>query len=79
MILGALKVLPFHEGPLRIKEWIHHTAETHDVNGNHLMMALRYVMTGTKVGAGVAETMHTLGRATCLSRLSCFIGRKNGR
>ncbi|SAM08104.1 hypothetical protein [Absidia glauca] len=75
--LDTLKTLSFHEGSLRIKEWIHETAETHKVNGNHLMMALRYVMTGTKVGAGVAETMHTLGRTTCLSRLSCFIDQKD--
>lgn len=33
------------------------------------MMATRYVITGTRVGAGVAETMQVLGRETCLRRL----------
>ncbi|KAI8329454.1 glutamyl-tRNA synthetase [Chlamydoabsidia padenii] len=72
LTLEGLKALHFHEGPSKIKKWIHDTAQAHEINGNHLMMALRYVMTGTKVGAGVAETMYTLGHDTCLARLSNF-------
>lgn len=55
-----------------IKQWIHQLAEQHQVNGNHIMMVLRYIMTGTKVGAGVAETMHTLGYQTCINRFNDF-------
>ncbi|CAO3596995.1 unnamed protein product [Absidia cylindrospora] len=69
----TLRATSFNEGPSKIKEWVHHVAENNKVNANHLMMVLRYVMTGTKVGAGVAETMHTLGKDTCLNRLSMFI------
>ncbi|KAI9309656.1 glutamyl-tRNA synthetase [Cunninghamella echinulata] len=58
-----------------IKQWIHELAEQHQVNGNHIMMVLRYIMTGTKVGAGVAETMHTLGYQPCIDRFDQF---KNG-
>lgn len=71
--LDTLDTISFSEGPSNIKQWIHHVAENHKVNANHLMMVLRYVMTGTKVGAGVAETMYTLGKPTCLDRLSIFI------
>ncbi|CAO3634122.1 unnamed protein product [Cunninghamella echinulata] len=59
-----------------IKQWIHELAEQHQVNGNHIMMVLRYIMTGTKVGAGVAETMHTLGYQLCMDRFDQF--KKDG-
>ncbi|KAI8084447.1 glutamyl-tRNA synthetase [Halteromyces radiatus] len=74
---NTLQKVNFEEGPTRIKQWIHETAESHKINGNHMMMALRYVMTGTKVGAGVAETMHTLGQITCIDRLEKFINENS--
>lgn len=40
------------------------------------MMATRYIVTGTRVGAGVAETMEVLGRDTCLRRLQEQISRR---
>ncbi|RCH83454.1 Glutamyl-tRNA synthetase [Rhizopus stolonifer] len=52
-----------------IKQQIYTLSETHKLNPNHVMMALRYTLTGSKVGAGVAETMTTLGKRTVLSRL----------
>ncbi|CAO3702721.1 unnamed protein product [Rhizopus stolonifer] len=52
-----------------IKQQIYALSETHKLNPNHVMMALRYTITGSKVGAGVAETMATLGKRTVLSRL----------
>lgn len=33
------------------------------------MMALRYFLTGSRVGAGVAETMEVLGKDTVMQRL----------
>ncbi|GBC06632.1 hypothetical protein RclHR1_06990012 [Rhizophagus clarus] len=35
-----------------------------------VMMSLRYIITGIKVGAGVAETMKTIGIETCLRRIN---------
>lgn len=40
------------------------------MNPNHIMMALRYAISGSKVGAGVGETMQVLGKQTVLERLS---------
>ncbi|KAI9274195.1 glutamyl-tRNA synthetase [Sporodiniella umbellata] len=53
-----------------IKKYIYDLSERQQMNPNHVMMALRYAVTGSKVGAGVAETMSTLGRDTVLSRLN---------
>ncbi|OAD70314.1 hypothetical protein PHYBLDRAFT_156019 [Phycomyces blakesleeanus NRRL 1555(-)] len=53
-----------------IKQWIHELAELNNIKQNHLMMAMRYAVTGTRVGAGVAETMEVLGRPVCLNRLA---------
>ncbi|KAI9032549.1 glutamyl-tRNA synthetase [Phycomyces nitens] len=53
-----------------IKQWIHELAESNNIKQNHLMMAMRYAVTGTRVGAGVAETMEVLGRRVCLDRLA---------
>ncbi|CAO3684849.1 unnamed protein product [Umbelopsis vinacea] len=52
-----------------IKSYIHSFAEQQQLKANQIMMATRYVITGTRVGAGVAETMQVLGRETCLRRL----------
>ncbi|CAB4436481.1 unnamed protein product [Rhizophagus irregularis] len=35
-----------------------------------VLMSLRYIITGIKVGAGVAETMKTIGKETCLKRIN---------
>ncbi|KAI8889990.1 glutamyl-tRNA synthetase [Backusella circina FSU 941] len=52
-----------------IKDWIYKSAEAKQLNPNHVMMALRYSVTGSRVGAGVAETMQVLGKETVLDRL----------
>lgn len=52
-----------------IKPWIYELAESRGLNPNHVMMALRYKVTGSKVGAGVAETMQVLGKDTVMKRL----------
>ncbi|KAI8980369.1 glutamyl-tRNA synthetase [Pilobolus umbonatus] len=52
-----------------IKSILFKEAETKQMNANHIMMALRYMTTGSKVGAGVAETMETLGKETVMNRL----------
>ncbi|KAI8063865.1 glutamyl-tRNA synthetase [Gongronella butleri] len=70
-VLDALRALPFESAEM-IKAWIHATADMHQIKANHVMMALRYVMTGTNVGAGVAETMHTLGHRVCVDRLAAL-------
>ncbi|CAO3670669.1 unnamed protein product [Umbelopsis ramanniana] len=59
-----------------IKEYIHHFADQHQLKANQVMMATRYIVTGTRVGAGVAETMEVLGRDTCLRRLQEQISRQ---
>ncbi|KAI8576956.1 hypothetical protein K450DRAFT_254413 [Umbelopsis ramanniana AG] len=59
-----------------IKEYIHRFADQHQLKANHVMMATRYIVTGTRVGAGVAETMEVLGRETCLRRLQEQISRQ---
>lgn len=53
----------------KIKPWIYSLAETKNMNPNHIMMALRYTVTGSKVGAGVAETIQVLGKDTVIHRL----------
>ncbi|KAI8384338.1 glutamyl-tRNA synthetase [Radiomyces spectabilis] len=53
-----------------IKQFLHETAEKQNVNPNHVMMAMRYAVTGTQVGAGVADTMAVLGRQTCIDRIT---------
>ncbi|RIA99073.1 glutamyl-tRNA synthetase [Glomus cerebriforme] len=35
-----------------------------------VLMSLRYIITGIRVGAGVAETMKTIGKETCLNRIN---------
>ncbi|KAI9473798.1 MAG: glutamyl-tRNA synthetase [Benjaminiella poitrasii] len=55
---------------INIKPWIYSTAKSKQLNPNHLMMALRYIITGTKVGAGVAETIEVLGKETVMNRLN---------
>lgn len=40
------------------------------------MMALRYAITGSRVGAGVAETIQALGRDTVLHRLQEYAQKK---
>jgi glutamyl-tRNA synthetase len=52
-----------------IKDWIYTSAEAKQLNPNHVMMALRYYVTGSRVGAGVAETMQVLGKETVMNRL----------
>jgi glutamyl-tRNA synthetase len=59
-----------------IKEYIHRFADQHQLKANQVMMATRYIVTGTRVGAGVAETMEVLGRDTCLRRLQEQISRQ---
>ncbi|CAM0137276.1 Glutamate--tRNA ligase mitochondrial [Umbelopsis sp. WA50703] len=56
-----------------IKEYIHKFADQRQLKANQVMMATRYAITATKVGAGVAETMEVLGRDTCLNRLQLHI------
>ncbi|CAO3618728.1 unnamed protein product [Mucor hiemalis] len=63
--LNALE--PFDS--ITVKPWIYELAESRDLNPNHVMMALRYKVTGSKVGAGVAETMQVLGKDTVMKRL----------
>ncbi|KAG0175512.1 Glutamyl-tRNA synthetase [Apophysomyces sp. BC1034] len=53
-----------------IKEFIHQLAESNHIKPNLVMMAFRYAVTGSRVGAGVAETMQVLGLSTCSSRLT---------
>ncbi|GAA5795598.1 hypothetical protein HPULCUR_000959 [Helicostylum pulchrum] len=59
---------PFETSTL--KPWIYELAESKGLNPNHVMMALRFKVTGSRVGAGVAETMQVLGRDTVMSRLN---------
>ncbi|KAG1057440.1 hypothetical protein G6F46_005171 [Rhizopus delemar] len=54
----------------QIKQYIYELSDKHQMNPNHVMMALRYAITGSKVGAGVGETMQVLGKQTVLERLS---------
>lgn len=56
-----------------IKAYIHRFANEQQLKANQVMMATRYIITGTRVGAGVAETMEVLGRETCLRRLEAQI------
>lgn len=56
-----------------IKQYIHKFADQHQLKANQVMMATRYAITATKVGAGVADTMEVLGRDTCLNRLKVHI------
>ncbi|GAB5592667.1 hypothetical protein Unana1_07567 [Umbelopsis nana] len=56
-----------------IKAYIHRFAKEQQLKANQVMMATRYIITGTRVGAGVAETMEVLGRETCLRRLETQI------
>ncbi|KAI8990920.1 glutamyl-tRNA synthetase [Mycotypha africana] len=63
-----LKTLDAFEAKI-IKPWLISLAENHNLNVNHIMMAIRYCITGTQVGAGIAETMETLGRETVSQRL----------
>jgi glutamyl/glutaminyl-tRNA synthetase len=53
-----------------IKTWLYELAESKKLNPNHVMMALRYQVTGSRVGAGVAETIEVLGRDTVMQRLN---------
>lgn len=53
-----------------IKPWLYELAESKALNPNHVMMALRYKVTGSRVGAGVAETIQVLGRDTVMERLN---------
>jgi glutamyl/glutaminyl-tRNA synthetase len=53
-----------------IKPWLYSVAEKNGLNPNHVMMALRYTVTGSRVGAGVAETIETLGKDTVINRLN---------
>ncbi|ORX56243.1 glutamyl-tRNA synthetase [Hesseltinella vesiculosa] len=75
-VLKPMQQLSFEE-PGSIKDWIHTLSEDHGVKANHLMMVLRYIMTGTSVGAGVADTMHVLGKPICTSRLQNFVKSEN--
>ncbi|KAF7726470.1 Glutamyl-tRNA synthetase [Apophysomyces ossiformis] len=59
-----------------IKQYIHALAEANEVKPNHVMMSLRYAVTGSRVGAGVAETMQVLGLATCSNRIMEAFPRK---
>lgn len=59
---------PFETSTL--KPWIYELAESKGLNPNHVMMALRFKVTGSRVGAGVVETMQVLGRDTVMSRLN---------
>ncbi|CAO0789497.1 unnamed protein product [Mucor circinelloides] len=52
-----------------IKPWLYSLAESKGINPNHLMMALRYKITGSRVGAGVAETIQVIGKDTTIHRL----------
>lgn len=56
-----------------IKPWLYSLAESKGLNPNHVMMALRYTVTGSRVGAGVAETIEVLGKETVISRLSQYL------
>lgn len=53
-----------------IKPWLYELSDTSGLNPNHVMMALRYKVTGSRVGAGVAETIQVLGRDTVMDRLN---------
>ncbi|OBZ86939.1 Glutamate--tRNA ligase [Choanephora cucurbitarum] len=60
-----------------IKPWIYSLAESKQLNPNHVMMALRYAVTGSRVGAGVAETIQVLGKDTVLRRLQNYADKKD--
>ncbi|KAI8364334.1 glutamyl-tRNA synthetase [Choanephora cucurbitarum] len=60
-----------------IKSWIYSLAESKQLNPNHVMMALRYAITGSRVGAGVAETIQVLGKDTVLRRLRNYADKKD--
>ncbi|KAG0226219.1 Glutamyl-tRNA synthetase [Actinomortierella wolfii] len=51
------------------KEALKKTAEQHKVKLPVVMNAVRYAVTGVKVGAGVPETMATLGREIVVKRI----------
>lgn len=53
-----------------IKPWLYSLAEQKGLNPNHVMMALRFTVTGSRVGAGVAETIEVLGKDTVIERLT---------
>ncbi|CAG8563700.1 4097_t:CDS:10 [Ambispora gerdemannii] len=42
---------------------------------DEVLMALRYILTGIKIGAGVAETMCTLGNKTYMERINFFVNK----
>ena len=60
-----------------IKPWIYSLAESKQLNPNHVMMALRYAVTGSRVGAGVAETIQVLGKDTVLRRLRNYADKRD--
>ncbi|KAL1917161.1 uncharacterized protein VTP21DRAFT_4817 [Calcarisporiella thermophila] len=53
----------------QLSEEIRKIAQTESVKVGQVMMALRYVITGVKVGAGIADTMAVIGREECLQRM----------
>lgn len=66
-IQGLKSMEPFEA--TTIKPWLYSLAESKGINPNHLMMALRYKITGSRVGAGVAETIQVIGKDTTIHRL----------
>ncbi|PHZ09221.1 glutamate--tRNA ligase [Rhizopus microsporus ATCC 52813] len=63
-----LDLLPLFDAE-HIKKHVYESADRNKLNPNHVMMALRYFLTGSRVGAGVAETMEVLGKDTVMQRL----------
>lgn len=52
-----------------LSEWETVINEISNNSKNQVKIALRYALTGFNVGAGLPETMSTLGRQECLQRL----------
>ncbi|CAG8561226.1 15023_t:CDS:10 [Funneliformis caledonium] len=61
----------------KIKPMIQSIATQTGYKQNLIMMTLRYIITGIKVGAGVAETMKTIGKEACLKRINKVLASLN--
>lgn len=67
-----------------IEQWEHRTiwekikafAKEHALKPGHIMNALRLMLTGKSVGAGMTETMEVLGREETLRRIEFFIAEQ---
>ena len=54
----------------QLNQTLYGLSKEHKLKTNNYFMLLRLKLTGSKVAPGLMETMHTLGKEVCLSRLA---------